>query len=563
MSKEKDLKKLGEGINGSQKWRAPLLKAVSEATGSESKSAKRKHSSSTSALQAGESMETSSTAEKKGEKGKQKGEKEKSEAMKAAEAERRIEWLRRWQARCEHDFVQLLEHLKVVLGSLNFLQQTLALIEEGSDASKRSCSICYEDDLSLDKLGITPCAHIFCMSCLKEQILRNHVCGICRHPLKSEDARPVMLQMPSKARDVEEEMVAQEQKVKDMGKFGKYGTKLGDIVLTLQQIRREDNTAKSIVFCQWECLLQNIAKAFADFGIRHAQLQGNIYARTRTLSRFQDSSSDLDVLLLSLEQSASGTNLTSAHHVLLVHPMNALTQEESVAFELQAIGRVRRWGQPRSEIHVWRFCTMGTVEEEITRRHQKEIYESSTSLSSSSSSSMVANVSEAEAAAESEPTTLSQSSAPLAQSASSSASSSTSSSSTAGASPAATSRSASSSSSATSPSASTTHFSATAEAEHAIEAKTSGSKSKRRRCSGNTGEMQGGQAKKAKQNEAAFWVCSACTLHNDMQMLICDACGGPRPDSEISKNNQRTFKSQAFKSKLRQKPGECVDLDSD
>ncbi len=29
--------------------------------------------------------------------------------------------------------------------------------------------------------------------------------------------------------------------------------------------------------------------------------------------------------------------------------MNAETFEQSVAFELQAIGRVRRWGQPRNE----------------------------------------------------------------------------------------------------------------------------------------------------------------------------------------------------------------------
>ena len=72
----------------------------------------------------------------------------------------------------------------------------------------------------------------------------------------------------------------------------------------------QDGSAKSIVFCQWESLLRNIAAAFKAFGIRYARLQGSVYARTRTLANFKASDSEVDVLLLSLEQSASGTNLT-------------------------------------------------------------------------------------------------------------------------------------------------------------------------------------------------------------------------------------------------------------
>jgi len=158
-------------------------------------------------------------------------------------------------------------------------------------------------------------------------------------------------------------------------KWQKYGSKLGNIVRTLQQIKASDPSAKCIVFCQWSCLLERIAAAFQDFGIKYAQLQGSVFARSRCIANFKNDNSSIDVLLLSLEKNASGTNLTCANHVFLVHPMNAATREQSVAFELQAIGRVRRWGQERSEVHIWRFCTVGTVEEEITRKHQKEVYE--------------------------------------------------------------------------------------------------------------------------------------------------------------------------------------------
>lgn len=60
------------------------------------------------------------------------------------------------------------------------------------------------------------------------------------------------------------------------------------------------------------------------------------------------------VLLLSLEHAASGSNLTAAHHVIFVHPMNADTLSSAVAYEQQALARVRRVGQLRKEVHVWR-----------------------------------------------------------------------------------------------------------------------------------------------------------------------------------------------------------------
>ena len=77
-------------------------------------------------------------------------------------------------------------------------------------------------------------------------------------------------------------------------------------------------------------------------------------------------------MLLTLDEGASGTNLTMANHVLLIHPMNAESMERACTFEMQAIGRARRWGQPSPVVHVWRFFTLQTVEEELTRAHQAE-----------------------------------------------------------------------------------------------------------------------------------------------------------------------------------------------
>jgi SNF2 family DNA or RNA helicase len=131
------------------------------------------------------------------------------------------------------------------------------------------------------------------------------------------------------------------------------------------------------VFCQWEDLKKKVASALGELGVNHCQLLGNVYQRGEVIRRFQEERGEgaVGVLLLSLEHSASGTNLTAANHVVFVHPMHALSAERAVSYEAQAIGRVRRWGQERPEVHCWRFVTRGTVEETITAEHRRDLWE--------------------------------------------------------------------------------------------------------------------------------------------------------------------------------------------
>merc|ERR1711988_1657928 len=102
---------------------------------------------------------------------------------------------------------------------------------------------------------------------------------------------------------------------------------------------------------------------------------GPMLQRQDILRNFTGSSDPKhSVLLLSLEQSPTGMNLVCCHHLFLVHPFVARSKERAVACELQAIGRLRRQGQPRTVI-VHRFVTKGTIEEEITERHQTHLEE--------------------------------------------------------------------------------------------------------------------------------------------------------------------------------------------
>jgi len=154
----------------------------------------------------------------------------------------------------------------------------------------------------------------------------------------------------------------------------KHGSKLAGLVHHVRRLQAEDAECKIICFVQWEDLKRKIAAALEEFGVEHLTLGGSVWSRRSTLKRFQYDTDSPRLLLLSLEDSASGTNLTASNHVIMVHPMEAATREEAVAFEMQAVGRVRRPGQLR-KIHIWRFVTEGTVEQEITEVHRKELWE--------------------------------------------------------------------------------------------------------------------------------------------------------------------------------------------
>ena len=69
--------------------------------------------------------------------------------------------------------------------------------------------------------------------------------------------------------------------------------------------------------------------------------------------------------MLSLKNSASGTNLTEATHIFFVEPIDMMKNERST-IEGQAIGRACRIGQ-KNIVQVIRILCKNTVEEDIYR----------------------------------------------------------------------------------------------------------------------------------------------------------------------------------------------------
>ncbi|CAE7765005.1 mus-41 [Symbiodinium sp. CCMP2592] len=268
---------------------------------------------------------------------------------------------------------QNLRELHEAATSMDFFRRTVAALG-GTKPEDRSCSVCLEENLPAQKMAITPCAHAFCINCLREAVEKFGRCSLCQRSLSLRDVQPLVAEIEAAAAPptASDESAATPMPPAAPGvPLDKYGTKLASLARKLSELRAEDCSAKVILFVQFDDLKRKVCSALTEFGIPCTMLQGGVGVRAGIIRDWQSNpQSRTFVLLLSLAQSASGTNLTAASHVIFLHPMLAPTAEKAVGYEMQAIGRARRHGQPRDTVHVWRFVTADTVEQTITEEHQ-------------------------------------------------------------------------------------------------------------------------------------------------------------------------------------------------
>ena len=119
-----------------------------------------------------------------------------------------------------------------------------------------------------------------------------------------------------------------------------------------------------------------IGKTLAMNEIDNCFVKGNVWARNSAIRKFKMGKThngiDNKVIMLSLKNAASGTNLTEATHIFFVEPINA-PRDESRAIEEQAIARACRIGQ-KKQVILTRLLIENTIEEEIYRdNYNKDI----------------------------------------------------------------------------------------------------------------------------------------------------------------------------------------------
>ena len=127
-------------------------------------------------------------------------------------------------------------------------------------------------------------------------------------------------------------------------------------------VRGVQQGRKSLVFSRSKRLLRLLSCLLKDWGVSHAQVDGDMASELRfsEVQRFNASTTDPWVCLLTTQVGGVGLTFTAASVVVLLDP------SWNPSADAQAVDRVHRIGQT-SDVTVYRLVTCGTVEEKIYR----------------------------------------------------------------------------------------------------------------------------------------------------------------------------------------------------
>jgi hypothetical protein len=137
--------------------------------------------------------------------------------------------------------------------------------------------------------------------------------------------------------------------------IGSWSSRISGIVGRLLRIRRSFPNSKTIVFSQWNDVLDLVQECATLNGVHFLRLRSD----RGVIKTFREDPA-YSCLLLLLKSGANGLNLTEATHVILCEPTLA------PGVHAQAIARVQRIGQTQ-QTHVWRNVACGTVEESVVK----------------------------------------------------------------------------------------------------------------------------------------------------------------------------------------------------
>ena len=201
---------------------------------------------------------------------------------------------------------------------------------------------------------LSSCGHVGCLNCLNF------------HAAKDKCIDPSCT-APTKVTNV---ISAKDLGMIDQGAGSnhgsRYGAKLTEIVNKVKAIVKDEE--RCILFVQFQDLKDKIAEALENNGVKSLQVKGSVNQQIKALDVMQKEvpgKDDPRVLLLTMDdESSAGVNLTTCNHAIFVHPLLAETQQQYEAYETQAIGRVRRYGQTKT-VYITRYFARDTIDGEI------------------------------------------------------------------------------------------------------------------------------------------------------------------------------------------------------
>ena len=251
-------------------------------------------------------------------------------------------------------------------------------VDESLVAPEEECPICMD---AYEEPTVTTCNHWFCKGCIVGALQQvNYRCPLCRNVQRQNQLRGGITAADAAEREAERKaelgvvdvaaeaaaaaaaarVAEQEAAIAATAGRGVISeSKLAALLKSLRDMRRQDPSAKALIFSQYNSTIEWLKIRLTREGFGHRHISGSmpLKQRAKAIQAFQGDP-PTTVFLLSMRSGAVGINLTAASHVFLLEP--ALNP----ALEEQAIGRAWRMGQQR-EVKVLRFFVKGSVEEQI------------------------------------------------------------------------------------------------------------------------------------------------------------------------------------------------------
>lgn len=313
----------------------------------------------------------------------------------------------------------------------NVLEDLRQSVLCGSIYYSEECAICLDNPRIVD-IVLTPCAHIFCRSCLLDalrekasnvtstdssntkglhQSIRcpDGVCPTCQETVEAK--RIVAFTATNEGNGLTSKFLSDlkpaAQKIQPIVKHDANGTPLGmarqilaeaingtesskmkTFMHELNAVWRLDPGSKVLVFSHYLGFLDLLEIQMKQSGIPFYRLDGklSLQDRKKVLDRFASctssqllttSSSQQDqhnctqsgtVLLISMSAGGEGLNIVSASSCFILEPWWNSARED------QCINRIHRIGQKASIVRVRKFVCRNTVEERIVELQRRKAY---------------------------------------------------------------------------------------------------------------------------------------------------------------------------------------------
>jgi SNF2 family DNA or RNA helicase len=236
----------------------------------------------------------------------------------------------------------------------NYLQNSLTTLEKGDEIT---CPICL-DEIESDNIAITKCGHKFCWGCIYKTYRASSSvqstlvkCPSCNTVMSNKD----IYLLKENINENEGGMSELSNIIHDVK-----STKIGNIIHFLKTTIKSSD--KVILFSQWDELLHKVGDTLLKYKINLVYCNGTVYNRKRAISSFCEND-QINLILLSSRNAASGINLTIANKIIFLEPIYG-SKDYRIDVESQGIGRADRLGQ-KNPIDIYRFIIKDTIEQDI------------------------------------------------------------------------------------------------------------------------------------------------------------------------------------------------------